>query len=200
MDTAVVRYEEFRYPQTPTLVHETRIPRHHLYHPKRSHAYNTRAFRRLLASLEALHSDDLHSHTTVFVTHDTNTCFLCEKTSDDMILLYHRKGSSQFLPLGKPPPEDGGDLYSMRGLYLRVDTSDEYNKEVPICPACFSTHATALYDPLCPATRKAECARAESIMYRHWQRGGSWDCRSTIFSPRAEISPGIAPVSENPEI
>ena len=118
----ILEYTEFRYPQPETLVHETRVPRHQLYHQKRSHSKNKIAFKSFLAAVEALHCDH-HSHTTVFLAHDTKTCFICDKTTDITHGLHHYKDSSQVLRFGQAPPENIADVFAKYGLYLEANTS-----------------------------------------------------------------------------
>jgi len=109
-----------------------------------------------------------------------------------MIWIYHRKCSSPFLAFGTTPPkEDLVELSDMRGMNLRVHSDGTRSRdEIPICPACSSEGDEIQYDPLCPEVCltlwRAECARAKRIMLRHWQRGDSWCCCSTIFPPRPE--------------
>ena len=191
MHTQTLQQWVFRYPEAPPALElETQIPVYNLYNAKRSRTYNKRAFRRFLASLEALHQDGVHTFTTIEVQNDVDCCYVCNKTSDDMIWIYHRKCSSPFLAFGTAPPKEELDQVSdPRGMYLRVHSDGSRSRdEIPICPACSSERDKIEYNWQCPesclALWKADCARAERIILRLWQRGDSWVSCNNIFPPR----------------
>jgi len=194
MRTPMLQHWVFAYPQPVALQTETHIPKYNLYNAKRSRTNNRRAFRRFLASLEALHQD-VHTYTTIEVQNDVDCCYVCNKTSDDMIWMYHRKGYTPFLAFGTAPPkEELDELSDMRGIYLRVNSDGSRSRDdIPICPACSSQRKEMQYDWQCPesclALWKADCARAERIIMRHWQRGDSWVSCKNIFPPRR---PGVS--------
>ena len=179
----IIEHTEFDYPQPETHVQEIRVPRHQLFHRKRSDSENLVAFQSFLAAVEAMHCDH-YSHTTVFLTHDAETCFICDGTKDVMHMLRHRKGSQQILRFGPAPPENIADIFARYGLYLEVDTSSQYNDELPICSDCKAIYNEQGKDYFCPAVRIAECTMAESIMFRHWRNGVAWDCCSAIKSEK----------------
>jgi len=179
----IIAHTEFDYPQPETLVQEIRVPRHQLFRRKHSDSENLIAFQSFLAAVEALHCNH-HSHTTVFVTHDTETCFICNKTKDIMHMLRHHKGSQQILRFGPAPPENIANIFAHYGLYLEVDNSTQYKDELQICSDCKAIYNEQEKDYFCPAVRIAECTMAESIMFRHWRNGVAWDCCSTINSKK----------------
>jgi len=175
----LLEHTEFRYPQPATLVDAIQIPSHQLYYQKRSDLENETAFKSFLAAVESLHCDH-YSHTTVGLTHNTKKCFICDKTKDRMHMLHHRKGSNQFLRFGPPPHENIADIFAHQGLYLEIYATNQYNDNVPICSDCEATYHPYGQDHFCPAVRIAECAMAESIMYRHWKKVRNWDCCSAV--------------------
>ena len=176
-----LQHAEFRFPHPETIISQTHIPHHQRYDRKRSHLKNKIAFKRFLTAVEALHCQK-YSHTTVYLTHDTKTCFVCDKTSDVMHGRRHHKGSQQILRFGPAPPEDIADIFAKYGLYLEVDTSSQYNDEMPICSDCKAIDKKQSKDYFCPARRMADCHTAESIMYRHWKNNVFWHCCSTVYS------------------
>lgn len=133
-----LEHTEFRYPHPWTIINKTNIPHHQRYHHKRSHLKNRKAFKVFLTTVEALHCPK-YSYTTVFLVHDTKTCFICDKTRDVMHGLNHHKGSQQYFMFGTGPPEDIPNKFAPYGLYLEVVTGSEYNEAMPICSDCKAT-------------------------------------------------------------
>ena len=174
-------HTEFCFPHPKTIISQTNIPHHQRYHRKRSDLNNRKAFKSFLTAVEALHCQK-YSHTTVFLVHDTKTCFICDKTSDVMLGRHHHGDSQQVLRFGPAPPENIADIFAKYGLYLDVDTSSQYNNEIQICSDCKAAYKKQSKDYFCPARRMAECHTAESIMYQHWKNSVFWHCCSTVYS------------------
>jgi len=177
----VLQHTEFRYPHPQSSISQTNIPHHQRYHRKRSHLKNKIAFKRFLTAVEALHCKK-YCHTTVYLAHDTKTCFICDKTSDVMHARHHHNGSEQILRFGPVPPENIADMFAESGLYLEVNTSSQYNDEMPICSDCKAAGKKQSKDYFCPERRMADCHMAENIMYRHWKNSVFWHCCSTVYS------------------
>jgi hypothetical protein len=176
-----LQHTEFRYPHRQSIISRTNIPHHQRYHRKRSHLKNMIAFKRFLKAVEALHCKK-HDSTTVYLAHDTKTCFICDKTSDVMHARHHHKGSEQILRFGPVPSENIADRFALSGLYLEVDTSSQYNDKIPICSDCEADDQKQSKDYFCPERRMAECHLAEKIMYRHWKNDVFWHCCSFVYS------------------
>ena len=175
----LLEHTEFRYPQSATLVDAIHIPSHQLYHQKHSDSENENAFKSFLAAVEALHGDR-YSHTIVGLAHDTKKCFICDKAEDGMHMSHHRKGSNQLLRFGPPPRENIADIFAHHGLYLEVYTTNQYSDALPICSDCKAVRSPDCQDYFGPAVRIAECAMAESIIYRQWKKAHDWHCCSTL--------------------
>ena len=175
-----LQHTEFRHLDPQSIVSQTHIPHHQRYHRKRSHLKNRIAFKRFLTAVEALHCKK-NCATTVYLAHDTTTCFICDKTSDVMHARHHHKGSQQILRFGPVPPENIADMFALSGLYLEVDTSSQYNDEIPICSDCKADGKKQSKDYFCPQRRMAECHLAEKIMYRHWKNDVFWHCCSFVY-------------------
>ena len=183
-----LQHTVFRYPDTQSIVTQTNIPHHQRYNRKRSHLKNRIAFKRFLTAVEALDCKK-NCSTTVYLAHDTKTCFICDKTSDVMHARHYHKGSEQILRFGPVPPENIDAMFGRSGLYLEVDTSSQYNDEIPICSDCEADGKKQSKDYFCPERRMAECHLAEKIMYRHWKNHVSWHCASFMY-PDEDIKNG----------
>jgi len=190
--TVVLQHTEFRYQHSQSIISHTKIPHQQRYHRRRSHLKNMIAFKRFLKAVEALHCKK-HDSTTVFLAHDTKTCFICDKTSEVMHARHHHKGSEQILRFGPVPPENIAGMLARSGLYLHVDTSSQYNDEIPICSDCEADckkQSEDYKDYFCPERRMAECHLAEKIIYRHWKNDVFWNC-CTFLYPDEYIKNGL---------
>ena len=184
---AVLRHTEFCPPHAETLLDETRVPRHQRYDARRSRTQNDCAFVSFLGAVQALLCPT--GYLTVYVTHDTPTCFMCDKSPATMHQRPHRKGNGRLLRLGPAPPAHEAVVFDMTGAYLNVDTSAEFDQNLPMCSTCFAAEQSAPCDFFSPAVHEAECKAAESIMHRHWEKGGSWDCCTTIYPKKSADLP-----------
>jgi len=183
---AILRHTEFKYPHPETLLCETRVPQHQQYNPRRSRQQNDRAFVRFLATIEALYCPtgrvkaENRSHLTVYLDHDTPTCFICDKMTTNMHQLRHRKDDGQYLRFGPVPSPHEPTVFAMTGVNLNVNTSGEFSTGVPMCSTCFAARQHEPRDHFSPEVHEAECKAAKAIMHRQWKKGLSWDvCTST---------------------
>jgi hypothetical protein len=102
---------------------------------------------------------------------------------------YH-KGSEQILRFGPVPPENIDGMFGPSGLYLEVDTSSQYNDEIPICSDCKADGEKQSKYYFSPEKRMAECHLAEKIIYRHWKNDVFWNC-CTFLYPDEDIKNGL---------
>ena len=182
----VLRHTLSQYQQPKPLVSETRVKKNQQYSPRRSRTENDRSFARFLATIEALyratkHDESEHlSHMIVYLKHDTPACFMCDKTTVDMHQLSNRKGSGQYLRFGHAPLPNKIVLFEMTGTLINVDSSSALDKEVPMCSTCYAQRIMPC-DYFAPKVCLAECTAAHTIMRRHWEKGGFWDCYTTFY-------------------
>ena len=184
---AILRHTAFKHPHAERLISETRVPAHQVYNPKSSRKHNDRAFGRFLATIQALYcatkdaEGEHDSNLIVHLNHDTPTCFMCDKTTADMHPLMNRKGNGQYLRFGPVSVPNEIVQFKMTGTYLNVDTSSAFEKEIPICSTCYAQRI-APCDYYAPQTCLAEHTAARTIMRRHWQNGGFFDCCTTVYT------------------
>jgi len=183
----IVRHSACKYPHAHRLISETRVPTRQVYHSKSSRKYNDRAFGRFFATIQALYraTKDAegahHANLIVHLNHDTPTCFMCDKTTADMHPLTNRKGNGQYLRFGPVSVPSEMVQFKMTGTYLNVDTSSAFEKEIPICSTCYAQRI-APCDYYAPQTCLTEHTAAQTIMRRHWQNGGFFDCCTTVYT------------------
>ena len=194
MGRAILRHTVFKYQHPGRTICETCLPQYQRYNSRGSCTENDRAFARFLAAIEALHratervQGEQHSNLIVHLNHDTPTCFICDKTTADMHQLMNRKGNGQYLRFGPVSVSNEIVEFKMTGTYLNVDTSSALEKEIPICSTCYAQRIMPC-DYYAPKTRLAECTAAHTIMRRHWQNGGSFDCCTTVYPEEEACRP-----------
>jgi len=173
----VLRHTVSQYQQPESLVSETRVKKKQQYSPRRSRTGNDSSFARFLATIEALYRATKHdeaehlSHLIVYLNHDTPTCFMCDKLTADMHQLRNRKGSGEYLRFGHSPLPNEVVWFEMTGTHLNVDTSSALDKGIPICSTCYAQRNMPC-DYYAPEVCLAECTAAQTIMRRHWEKGG----------------------------